>query len=201
MTPVAFILVALWTSGPGLRSQWSTLTHFLENEAKQFTNRSPTGAPNGTVSVYVQSFYYCVGVIAGAWRRLVSECFLLRFVCESGERKLLRNMYFTTVFTMPNAHHMFESRTGFSDPLGPSAVSLGGCWIVFWFCLGSFFEPWRRRVWPGSLHHGGAWATDVPNGLARVWQGSLYHGGVWATDVPNGLARESLNLTSMDEKG
>ena len=48
------------------------------------------------------------------------------------------------------------------------------------------------------MHHGGAWATDVPNGLARVWQGSLHHGGAWATDVPNGLARESSNLTAMD---
>ena len=35
LTPVGSILVACWTSGPGLRRQWGTLAHFLEKGVKK----------------------------------------------------------------------------------------------------------------------------------------------------------------------
>ena len=58
------------------------------------------------------------------------------FVWESGKR----NMDSTTVFfILPNAHHVFGSRTGFSHSLALSGVSLGGSWIVFW-CFGEAFS-------------------------------------------------------------
>ena len=89
----------------------------------------------GRFSVHFQYFYHFVGVIAGAWRRLVSGCSFGGVLWESGKR----NMDSTTVFTVPNAHHIFGSRTGFSDFLVPSGVSFGGCWIAFW----CFEDPLR----------------------------------------------------------
>ena len=44
----ASILEAFGSSGPGLRSQWGTLAHFLEKDVKKVTNGGPTGAQNGT---------------------------------------------------------------------------------------------------------------------------------------------------------
>ena len=50
------VLVAFWISGPGLRSQWDALAHFLEIGVKKVTNGPPTGAPNGTVVGIVSIF-------------------------------------------------------------------------------------------------------------------------------------------------
>ena len=91
----------------------------------------------GRFSVHFQYFYHFVGVSAGAWRRLVSGCSFCGVLWDSGKR----NMDSTTVFTVPNAHHIFGSRTGFSDFLVPSGVSFGGCWIAFGCFWGSFERP------------------------------------------------------------
>ena len=48
-------------------------------------------------------------------------------------------MVLTTVSIFPNTHHVFGSRTGFSDSLLPSVVSLGGGWIVF-YVFGKLFR-------------------------------------------------------------
>ena len=45
-------------------------------------------------------------------------------------------MDLTTVFTAPNAHHIFGSRSGFSEFLVPSGIHFGGSWIVFGYLLG-----------------------------------------------------------------
>ena len=58
-------------------------------------------------------------------------------------------MDLTTVFSVPSTHHVFGSRTGFSDSLVPSGVSFGGCWIV----LGCFWEVFSS---PGGEGYGKA---------------------------------------------
>ena len=50
-------LVAFWTSGPDLRSQWGTLAHFLEKGVKKVTNGPPTEPPNGTVLNIVPNIF------------------------------------------------------------------------------------------------------------------------------------------------
>ena len=57
LTPAGSILMAFWSSGPGLRSQWDTLAHFLEKGVNKITNGGPTGAPNGT---FFNTFSICV---------------------------------------------------------------------------------------------------------------------------------------------
>ena len=111
-----------------------------------------------------------MGVIAGAWRRLVSGCLFFRFVWESGKR----NMDLTTVFIVPNAHHVFGSRTGVSDSEVPSGVSFGSSWIGFWCFLG----PWRRR-------HGGNLTRERLNLRSMYWKG--YGKAVCTMGVPGQL--------------
>ena len=124
----------------------------------------------GRFSVHFQYFYHFVGVIAGAWRRLVSGCSFCGVLWESGKR----NMDLTTVFSVPNAHHVFGSRTGFSDSEVPSGVSFGGCWIGFW-CL---LEPWRRR-------HGSNFTRERLNLRSMYWKG--YGKAVCTMGVPGQL--------------
>ena len=60
----------------------------------------------GCFSVHFQYLFYFVGVVAGAWRRLVSGCSFCNVLWELGKR----DMDLTSVFTVPNAHHIFGSR-------------------------------------------------------------------------------------------
>ena len=131
------ILVAFWISGPGLRSQWGTLADFLEKGVKKVTNGPPTGAPNGTVFGIVSTFLLFCRRFFGSLAETGLWVFSFRFLWESGKR----NIDLTTVFTVPNAHHVFGSRTGFSDSLVPSGVSFGGCWIVFLCFWEAFSSP------------------------------------------------------------
>ena len=100
-------------------------------------------------SVQSQYFCYFVGVIAGAWRKLVSRCFFFRFVWESGEQ----NMDLTTDFVVPNAHHVFGSRTGFSHSAAPSGVSFGGSWIFFGV-LGKLFRALAASILDPCIRKG-----------------------------------------------
>ena len=40
-------------------------------------------------------------------------------------------MNLTTVFIVPNAHHIFGSRHRISEFVVPSGIYFGGCWIAF----------------------------------------------------------------------
>ena len=66
-------LVPFWSSGPGLRSQWDTLAHFLEKGVKKVINERPAGVPNGTFcntfSVFLLFCGCCCGSLAetGFW--------------------------------------------------------------------------------------------------------------------------------------
>ena len=139
----------------------------------------------GRFSVQFQYFYHFVNVSAGAWRRLVSGCSFCGVLWESGKR----NMDSTTVFTVPNAHHIFGSRTGFSDFLVPSGVSFGGCWIAFGCFWGSFERP-------GGVHGFNTFLTPF---WVDFWEFRQPRGNHPSNQ--NGLARESLNLRSMDYGG
>ena len=78
----------------------------------------------GRFSVHFRYFYYFVGVMAGAWRTPVSGYFSCGVFWDSGKR----NMDLTTVFTVPNAHHIFGSRQSFfSEVVVPSGIHFGGC--------------------------------------------------------------------------
>jgi len=57
-------------------------------------------------ATHFRSQFYFVGVVAGAWRRLVSGCSFCNVVWEVGKRI----MDLTSVFTVPNAQHMFRSK-------------------------------------------------------------------------------------------
>ena len=70
---------------------------------------------------------FILGVMAGAWRTLVAGYFSCSVFWDSGKR----NMLLTTVFTVPNAHHIFGSRHSLSEFVVPSGIHFGGCWIVF----------------------------------------------------------------------
>jgi len=145
LDPRGLILVAFWISGPGLRGQWDALAHLLEKGVKKITNGPPTGAPNGTVFGRVSIFLLLCRRYCGSLAKTGSWLFFSRFVWESGKR----NMDLTSVFTVPNTHHIFGSRTGFSYFLVPSEVSFGGCWIGFWCVFGGPLRAWRRP----RLHH------------------------------------------------
>ena len=85
LTPVPSILVAFWSSGPGLRSQWGTLAHFLEKGAKKVTNGRPTGAPNGTFFGTFSIFLSFGGCYCGSLAETGFWVFFLR--CFVGVRK------------------------------------------------------------------------------------------------------------------
>ena len=91
-------------------------------------------------------------------------------------------MELTTVFTVPNAHHIFGSRHSFSEFVVPSGIHFGGCWIVFFCFLESFASS-------GGVRGGNPFLTPF-------WVHFLGSGQEWEMEVssPNGLARESLNL-------
>ena len=73
--------------------------------------------------------------MAGAWSTPVSGYFSCSVFWDSGKR----NMELTTVFTVPNAHHIFGSRHSFSEFVVPSGIHFGGCWMVF----SVFWSPLR----------------------------------------------------------
>ncbi len=163
----------LWYPWAPFGHPWSTLAHFLEKGGKQITNGRPTGAPNGTFfNIFLYLFYF-MGVVAGAWRRLVSGCSFCNVLWEVGKR----NMALTSVFTVPNAHHIFGSRHRFSEFVVPSGIHFGGCWIAFlcfWECFASsggvrgcntFLTPF----WVHFLDSGQTRGNELsdPNGLAR----------------------------------
>ena len=59
----------------------------------------------GRFSVHSRYFYYFQGVMAGAWRTPVSGYFSCSVFWDPGKRNML-----TTVFNVPNAHHIFGRR-------------------------------------------------------------------------------------------
>ena len=63
LTPVDFILIAFWSSGPGLRSQWCTLAHFLEKCPKNVTN----GSPRGTIFLTRGPYFDTRGLYFGSF--------------------------------------------------------------------------------------------------------------------------------------
>ena len=134
MTPVGFILIAFWSSGPGLRP----VEHFGSLSGKRCEKRSQIDLQldlqMGRFSVHFRYFYYFEGVMAGAWSTPVSGYFSSSVFWESGKR----NMELTTVFTVPNAHHILGSRHRFSEFVVPSGIHFGSCWIVFFCFLESF---------------------------------------------------------------
>ena len=133
----------------------------------------------GRFSVHFRYFYYfVVGVMAGAWRTPVSGYFSCGVFWDSGKR----NMELTTVFTVPNAHHIFGSRHSFSEFVVPSGIHFGGCWIAFFCFLESFASSGGVRGCNPFLTP--FWVHFLDSGQAREMEVSS----------PNGLARESLNL-------
>ena len=128
-------MVAFWTSGPDLRSQWGTLGHFLEKGMKRSQMDLQLDLQMKRFSVHFCNLYDFVSLAAGAWRTPVSSYFSRGVFLESGER----NMHLTTVFTVPNAHHIFGSRNRFSE----FVVHFESHWIAFLF-LGVLSGLWRR---------------------------------------------------------
>ena len=121
-----------------LGSTWAPLGHFGPLSGKRYEKRSQIDfqldLQMGGFSVHLPYFYYFEGVMAGAWRTPVSGYFSCGVFWDSGKR----NMELTTVFTVPNAHHIFGSRHSFSEFVVPSGIHFGGCWIVFFCFLESF---------------------------------------------------------------
>ena len=132
----------------------------------------------GRFSIHFRYFHDFVGVMAGAWRTPVSGYFSCSVFWDSGKR----NMELTTVFTVPNAHHIFGSRHSFSEFVVPSGIHFGGCRIVFFCLLESVASsggvrgcnPFLTPFWVRFL------GFRQTRGKGPV--------------VPDGLARESLNL-------
>ena len=88
----------------------------------------------GRFSIHFRFFLNFEGVMAGAWSTPVSGYFSCSVFWDSGKR----NMELTTVFTVPNAHHIFGSRHSFSEFVVPSGIHFGSCWIAFYCFLESF---------------------------------------------------------------
>ena len=114
-----------------LGSIWAPLGHFGSLSGKRCEKRSQMDLQMdlqmGRFSVLFRYFYYFEGVMAGARRTPVSGYFSCSVFWDSGKR----NMELTTVFTVPNAHHIFGSRHSFSEFVVPSGIHFGGCWIAF----------------------------------------------------------------------
>ena len=129
-------------------------------------------------SVHFCNLYYFVSLAAGAWRTPVSWYLSCGVFWDSGKR----NMDLTTVFIVPNAHHIFGSRHSLSEFVIPSGIHFGGCWIAFFCFLESFASS-------GGVRGGNPFLTPF-------WVYFLDSGQEWEIEVsnPNGLARESLNL-------
>ena len=84
----------------------------------------------GRFSIHFQYFSDFVGVMAGAWRTPVSGYFACGVFWDSGKR----NMDLTTVFIVPNAHHILGSRLRFSEFLRQNhqKAQEGGKALVNW---------------------------------------------------------------------
>ena len=121
-----------------------------------------------------------MSLAAGAWRTPVSGYFSCSVFWDSGKR----NMELTTVFTVPNTHHIFGSRHRFSEFVVPSGIHFEGCWIVFFCFLESFASFGGVRGCNPFLIP--FWVHFRGSGQARE------KGPVGA----DGLARESLYLKS-----
>ena len=133
----------------------------------------------GRFSVHFRYCHYFEGVMAGAWRTPVSGYFSCSVFWDSGKR----NMELTTVFTVPNAHHIFGSRHRFSEFVVPSGIHFGGCWIVFFWGTPhtSHFLMAHNIGW-NLCFCGGPTHTSLPNGpqqlawLPHLLQTTFYGG-------------------------
>ena len=128
----------LWYPWAPFGHHWGTLAHFLEKCVKNVTNGPPNGTVFGTFSIFLLFCRRYCGSSAetGFWVFV-----FFRFLWESGKR----NMDLTTVFIVPNAHHVVGSRTGASDSEVPSGVSFGSFWIGFWCFFGDLAAAARRQ--------------------------------------------------------
>ena len=113
LRPMNSFLVAAWSSGPGLRSQWDTLAHFLEKNTKKSQIEVQLEIQMGRFSIHLRYLFYFVGVVGWAWHRLVSGCSFCNVLWELGKR----NMDLTSVSTEAIALHIFGSRDWFSECL------------------------------------------------------------------------------------
>ena len=165
-----------------LGSTWAPLGHFGPLSGKRCEKRSQVDfqldLQMGRFSVHFRYFYYFECFMAGAWRTPVSGYFSCCVFWESGKQ----NMELTTVFTVPNAHHIFGSRHRFSESAVPSGIHFGGCWIAFFCFLESFASS------------GGVRSCNPFSTLFWVHFLDFRQGGETGLSDPNGLARESLNL-------
>ena len=91
-------------------------------------------------------------------------------------------MDLTTVFIVPNAHHIFGSRHRFSEFVVPSGIHFGGCWVAFVCFLKSFASS-------GGVRGGNPFLTPFWVNFLGFSQ-SRENEPVRA----DGLARESLYL-------
>ena len=165
-----------------LGSIWAPLGHFGSLSGKRCEKRSQIDLQldlqMGRFSVHSRFFYNFEGVMAGAWSTPVSGYFSCSVFWDSGKR----NMELTTVFTVPNAHHIFGSRHRFSEFVVPSGIHFGGCWMAFFCFLESFASSGGVRGCNPFLTP--FWVHFLGLGQARE------NGTVGA----DGLARESLYL-------
>jgi hypothetical protein len=165
-----------------LGSIWAPLGHFGSLSGKRCEKRSQIDLQldlqMGRFSVHSQFFYHFEGVMAGAWSTPVSGYFSCSVFWHSGKR----NMELTTVFPVPNAHHIFGSRHRFSEFVVPSGIHFGGCWIAFYCFLESVASSGGVRGCNPFLTP--FWVHFLDFRQARE-KGPLR---------PDGLARESLYL-------
>jgi hypothetical protein len=165
-----------------LGSIWAPLGHFGSLSGKRCEKGSQIDLQldlqMGRFSVHFRFFFNFEGAMAGAWSSPVSGYFSCSVFWDSGKR----NMELTTVFTVPNAYHIFGSRHRFSEFLVPSGIHFGGCWMAFFCFLESVASsggvrgcnPFLTPFWVHFLD----FRQTRGNGLSS----------------PNGLARESLYL-------
>ena len=138
----------------------------------------------GRFSVHFRYFYYYFeGVMAGAWSTPVSGYFSCSVFWDSGKR----NMELTTVFTVPNAHHIFGSRHSFSEFVVPSGIHFGGCWMAFFCFLESFASsggvrgcnPFLTPFWVHFLGLGQAGKRDQWDQMASRAKAYILIHGFW----------------------
>ena len=181
MRPMSFLLVSFWSSGPGLRSQWDTLAHFLEKGAKRITNGGPTGAPNKT---FCNTFSICF-LLCGCCCGSLAETGFWVFVLQRlvGVRRAEYGFYLD--FYCASTSYIWEQSLIFcvSSPIGTHFWRLLDSFLVV---LGVLFESWRRP----RCHQ--IFVTI----LAPFWDSPPR--GENQPVGPNGLARGSLNFRSMD---
>ena len=182
MTLGGLISVAFWTSGPGLRSQWATLAHFLEKGVKKVTNGPPTGAPNGTVFGIVSIFSLFCGCYCGSLAETGFWVFVLQRLVGFRKAEYGFDLGF---YCAKRTSHIWEQSLIFcvSSPIGTHFWRQLDSFLML---LGILFESWRRP----RRHQ--IFVTI----LAPFWDSPQPREN--ETFVLNGLARESLNLKSTD---